>query len=352
MPPRSRRLRLAQRPLPAPLLVPSVSSKGFPLVEGVSEAGLSLAAVAQDLTDCLLVSAYDLQHGLLPDADRLLGPGHRDTIYGRVELLVVDSGGYELNTAEFESGEVRRGPYTAAEGFSRKDFEALADRLPHDRDLLVVSYDEPIRPDDPSSSRGSYREQREIAKRFFASRPHFKSDFLLKPEGRELYLDVAALTVDAPNLRGFDVIGVTEKELGPTLLDRLVELSRLRALLDSNGCRETPIHVFGSLDPLYTPLYFMAGGEIFDGLSWLRYAYFDGISVHPEQLTVLMDRIEDLEPTRDLRRLMSNIEQLGALQRSLARWAADPERYEHLGTQHVRLREIYDNLRARLAQEG
>lgn len=348
---RSRSLRLAGRPLPGPLLVPSVSSKGFPVVDGVSEAGLSLGAIAQDLTDSLLVSAYDLAHGLLPDSDRLLGPDHRQTMYGTPEMLVIDSGGYELNASEFEAGETRRGVHTPL-GFTREDFERLADRLPRDRDLLVVSYDEPIRLGDPHSARVTYREQRETAQRFFKDRPHFKSDFLLKPEGRKPYLDVVGLTTEAPNLRAFDVIGVTEKELGRTVLDRLVALSQLRTLLDRNGCRETPIHVFGSLDPVYTPLYFMAGGEIFDGLSWLRYAYVEDVSVHPDQLAVLTGSISDGEATRDLRRLMSNVEQLGAMQRSLVRWAAEPARYEHLGRRHVRLREIYDDLRARLAQEG
>ncbi len=96
----------------------------------------------------------------------------------------------------------------------------------------------------------------------------------------------------------------------------------------------------------------MAGGEIFDGLSWLRYAYVDNVSVHRDQLAVLTSRVDEGETTRDLRRLMSNLEQLGRLHHSLARWHAEPDRYEHLGLRHERLREIYDTLRARLAQKG
>lgn len=348
---RSRNLRLTDRPLRGPLLVPSVSSKGFPLIDGVSEAGASLRSVAQDLTDSLLVSAYDLAHRFMPEAEMLLGENHRQTIYETPELLIVDSGGYELNAYDFEAGETRRGHY-APRTFTRADFEAVADRLPHDRELLVVSYDEPIDLANADSARATYRTQRETAQRFFAARPHLKSDFLLKPEGRRPFLDIVALTVEAPNLRAFDVIGVTEKELGRTVLDRLVALARLRILLDGSGCRETPIHVFGSLDPLYTPLYFMAGGEIFDGLSWLRYAYIEDLSAHPDQLAVLTGNTDDGEETREMRRLMSNLAALGAMHRSLARWAAEPERYEHLGSRHVRIREVYDDLRARLALEG
>jgi len=96
----------------------------------------------------------------------------------------------------------------------------------------------------------------------------------------------------------------------------------------------------------------MAGGEIFDGLSWLRYAYYENLSLHPEQLAVLTHGIDDPEATRDMRRHMSNLQQLRAMHRSLARWAAEPDRYEHLGSRHLRLREIHDDLRERLAREG
>ena len=43
---------------------------------------------------------------------------------------------------------------------------------------------------------------------------------------------------------------------------------------------EIPIHIFGSLDTVCTPLYFVAGADIFDGLTWLRMAYKDGYTVY------------------------------------------------------------------------
>ena len=63
---------------------------------------------------------------------------------------------------------------------------------------------------------------------------------------------------------------------------------QLRRLLDHAGV-ESPIHVFGELDPLYTPLYFAAGGEMFDGLGWLRYTYREGVAVHRDA-TAILDR--------------------------------------------------------------
>jgi hypothetical protein len=342
----NRKLRLTAAPLlSGPLLVPSVSSKGFPITDGITEPGAALERVSPDITEALLISAYDLHHKLLPDGERLLGPEHHQTIYGTPRLLVVDSGGYELNPVGFESGETQRGPYSP-EKFTREDFEALVDRLPRDRDLLVVSYDSPGRP------RASFKEQREAAQRFFAGRSHLRSDFLLKPQAHDRVLDVAELTPDAANLSCFDVIGATEKELGETLLERLVVLARLRGLLDASGCAETPIHVFGSLDPVLTPLYFMAGAEIFDGLSWLRYAYVDGLSIHPDQLAALGGTVGDRQERRDLFRHMSNLAEIKSLKHSLGRWAHEPDRYDHLGPRHEKLREVYETMLAELAQKG
>ena len=346
MPSHNRKLRVTAVPLSGPLLVPSVSSKGFPVTdEGMTESGEALELVSPDITEALLVSAYDLHHKMLPDAERLLSQEHRQTIYATPRLLVVDSGGYELNPVGFEGGETQRGPHHPKE-FTREDFEALVDRLPHDKELLVVSYDSPERP------RAPYRDQRETAQQFFAARRHLRSDLLLKPQAEDRILNIEELTPDARNLSFFDVIGVTEKELGNSLLERLVTIARLRQLLDANGCAEIPIHVFGSLDPILTTLYFMAGSEIFDGLSWLRYAYIDGLSVHPDQLAVIRGNLDDRQERRDLYRYMSNLKEIQSLKHRLARWANQPDRYEELGPRYEILREIYESMLAELAQKG
>jgi hypothetical protein len=44
-----------------------------------------LQLASPDITEALLVSAYDLHHGLLPDHERLLGPEHAQTLYGTTE---------------------------------------------------------------------------------------------------------------------------------------------------------------------------------------------------------------------------------------------------------------------------
>jgi len=103
---------------------------------------------------------------------------------------------------------------------------------------------------------------------------------------------------------------------------------------------------------MLTPLYFMVGAEIFDGLSWLRYAYLDGLLIHPDQLGALRLNLDDRQERRDLYRYMSNMAQIKQLKHSLERWANEPDRYEHLGPQHDRLRDIYETVCAQLAQKG
>lgn len=96
----------------------------------------------------------------------------------------------------------------------------------------------------------------------------------------------------------------------------------------------------------------MAGAEIFDGLSWLRYAYVDGLSIHPDQLTVIRSRLGDRQKRRDFFRHMSNIAEIKSLKHSLGRWAHEPDRYEHLGPRYEMLREVYETMLAELAQKG
>ena len=52
-------------------------------------------------------------------------------------------------------------------------------------------------------------------------------------------------------------------------------IAQIRRALDGVGL-DTPLHVFGSLDTVTTPMYFMAGADIFDGLTWLRFAFYNG----------------------------------------------------------------------------
>ncbi|MBN9376214.1 MAG: hypothetical protein J0I40_12665 [Cellulomonas sp.] len=336
----TRTLPLTNPGLRTPVLIPSISSKGFPLLEnGESETANVLRLVAPQLTHSLLISAYDIHHRRLPDVDLLLNGQHHESSYSYPDLLVVDSGGYELSDV-YESGEVGRGPREVLP-FTREQHSQILELLPSDRDILAVTYD------DQRKLRPSYDEQVQSARSMATDYPRLLIDFLVKPAQSAQYINIDKLTPALPDARQFAVIGFTEKELGQTILDRLVSLAKIRRRLDESGLSALPIHVFGGLDPLMTTLYFMCGAEVFDGLSWLRYAYVDGLAIHEAELAILANAIEDRADRRDARRHLTNLAYLRDFQHRLERWAAEPRRYELLGAHHERLREIYELVRAR-----
>lgn len=78
----------------------------------------------------------------------------------------------------------------------------------------------------------------------------------------------------------FHALGVTEKELGGNFKERMINIARIRKALNGVGLENMPIHIFGSLDTVSTPLYFVAGADIFDGLTWLRFAYYKGMTIY------------------------------------------------------------------------
>jgi hypothetical protein len=276
------------RSVETPLVVPSVSSKGAGRsgpderpgsFEQIDVFEATLPALRRPVG--LLVSSYDLQYGFIPqerfrDAARSLP----------VDLLLVDSGSYE--TLPFE-GDPPFLQDKRALPWDEWMFEATIESLQSATDVALVSFDK----------HDTYEAQIESAGAFFRRHPGAVSDVLLKPPpGRDAeaaaFHDLDSLAPHAAALDAFQIIGVTEKELDATPVGRLVTLARLRELLDEAGVAR-PIHVFGGLDPLWTPLYIAAGAEIIDGLSWWRYAFDDGIATYPD-VGVLRDQALLTEP--------------------------------------------------------
>jgi hypothetical protein len=278
-----------------PVLVPGFSSKAVgplqvqkPGKSSKREETVASLVHSETLTpridEALLVSAYDINHGHLASAGSFKRGFARST-YAKPRLLIIDSGWYEKSVGPSS------GPFYhevgAADPWEEEDFIATIDGLDGDIQAIVVSWD-----DDPallgSTRKGkTYRAQIERAQQFFASRPHVGSTLLLKPPGRAAFHfePLRNLThSEAGDLRFFSAVGVTEKQLGDSISQRLEALATLRRKLDEAAAPDPPppIHVFGGLDPLHTPLYFAAGAEIFDGLGWLRYAYRDGFAYHRE----------------------------------------------------------------------
>jgi hypothetical protein len=268
-----------------PLLIPSFSSKGFAPVRVDRRKWPAPAACLKVLGgsafESLLISAFDIHHKQILHPGSLKR-GFQRSVYSIPQFLVIDSGWYE-STVGADAGE----PYEErrAVDWDRTTYEKTIDSLDDRLHAAVVSYDE----------NAPYDRQISHAQAFFASRPRFVSIIMLKPPRRDGEHDLARLRVKARRLRAFDIIGIAEKELGNTVITRLKTVAELRRLLDESEV-ESPIHVFGALDPLMTPLYFAAGAEMFDGLSWFRYAYHDDLSIHRDSMLVLSNQLDKRTP--------------------------------------------------------
>lgn len=275
-----------------PVLVPSLSSKGFAPVEiderAVPAPAAYLELLGTALTEALLISSFDIHHKQL-ERDGLVA-NFSASPYARPGLLIVDSGWYEARLWA-DVGE----PYEdarQARPWSYEDFEGVVESLDSEMSAALVNWDA----EHASKGQPSYDEQIARAQEFFEKHSRFRSDFLLKPERMSKWHHFNQLVPHVARLKAFDIIGVTEKELGDTITDRLVSLAYLRRAMDDARVRQ-PIHVFGGLDPLYTPLYFAAGAEIFDGLSWLRYAYSDdGLAVYREAEILMKEQYDKKLP--------------------------------------------------------
>lgn len=238
-----------------PLLVPSFSSKGFP------DVGKIVGYSAELIEGPALVSAYDIHY------KQIVQP------LNFASLLFLDSGGYEaskdLDLSDF--GDKRHRP----KDWTREKHEATLATWQSQVPTVLISYDHP-------RDRLPVAQQIERARGLAPGRDNVLREILLKPEtADQRYVKIEQIEQHVHSLSGFDIIGVTEKEVGSSLLERMKNIGRLRMALSRAGLN-IPIHVFGSLDTVTTPMYFLAGADIFDGLTWLRFAYQDGRTLYKQ----------------------------------------------------------------------
>ncbi len=243
-----------------PLLVPSFSSKGFPEVENIMQT------TAEVIEGPILVSAYDLHY------KKISSP------FDYASLLFLDSGGYEASRdAELSDYGARE---HAPNDWIRDHHNGILKSWSEKSPTIAISYDHP-------AERIPFAEQIARGRTTLGDGSRWGRELLLKPEtSTQVFLPVKALLPHVRNLAGFEVIGVTEKEIGSSILERMVNIAKLRRALTEVGL-QTPIHVFGSLDTVTTPMYFLAGADIFDGLTWLRFAYLNGYTVYKQNYSAI-----------------------------------------------------------------
>jgi|SRR5579859_3485650 len=243
-----------------PLLIPSFSSKGFPDVDDIIKYSSELVDGAT------LVSAYDLHY-------KKISPP-----FDFASVIFLDSGGYEaskdMDLSDFGDKQHVALPWT------QELHEAELAKWQPGVPSVLISYDHP-------QQRIPIEEQIIRAKRMASGRDDFIREILLKPETAiQTLLQMPDVIRNVHGFAEFDVIGVTEKEIGNSIIDRMKNIAKLRRALDKAGL-DTPIHVFGSLDTVTTPLYFLAGADIFDGLTWLRFAYHQGQTIYKQNYGAL-----------------------------------------------------------------
>lgn len=318
-----------------PLLVPSFSSKGSGRrrrrnADGthgtVFEVEEVLGAASEFLTDSMLISAYDVHHGRIPRPERAV-----------TEITILDSGGYETSDAQDLSTAfvhpVNPEPWDLAR------YASVLGVWPAHIPAMFVSYDN-------SAERLPLQAQIDVARSLFARFPGHLRTFLLKPETEDQqYLPIPEVISHAHQFSSFDVLGATEKELGSSFLKRMENIAKLRVALDEAGV-QAPLHVFGGLDPISVPLYFFAGAEIFDGLTWLRYGYDGGCALYSQNFAVRRIGIDRRDDFIKMKTMQDNLGALTDLTNQMRRFLIDLS-FAKFGPNSELFSEAFDLLKTR-----
>lgn len=245
-----------------PLLLPSFSSKGFPEVAEI------IKVMAEFITGPILVSSYDIHH---------------KTISKKItfaSLIFLDSGGYEARY-EHDLSEAY-GKVHKPKHWNRSYHEEVLRKWSSQWPTVAVTYDSP-------TLFQKFNEQVRAARSVKTKYPNFIWEFLLKPENKkDRFISLEKIITHINQLREFKILGMTEKEIDDTLFGAMRKIARLRMALDAADV-QIPIHIFGSLDPLTSLLYFISGAEIFDGLTWLRFGYHEGHTLYWQNYAAVHD---------------------------------------------------------------
>ena len=251
-----------------PMLVPSFSSCADIDVWNV------IRSTRKFIRNQILISAYDIryQKGTIPSLKN-------------AELIFLDSGGYECGKEDLRSSFSRK---ANVQEWNKGIFSKIVEkwpRFPQNPPTIIVSFDHP-------SLRESLDNQIRNAKEFFSEHDGVLHEFLIKPETkRSKTLNIKMIISRLSRMKNFDILGFAEKELGNSVLDRMISISRIRSAMDKKGI-DIPLHIFGSLDPVTTPLYYFSGADIFDGLSWLRFSFYEGDAFYRDSLGPKIEGID------------------------------------------------------------
>ena len=304
-----------------PLLVPSFSSKALVDVDAVFEA------LQPSITESFLVSAYDIHFRKIELPD-----------FPFAEVVFLDSGGYEISKDHDLMDPLYASP--KPKEWTVEKYRSVLERVDPIMPTFVTAFDHP-------EVRRPISEQIDVAEEAFKRFPDLGRELLFKPETVDQeFVPIPSLVAQVSRFSEFDIVGITETELGDSMLDRMVNIARIRIAMDDEDIIK-PLHIFGSLDPVCTPLYFLAGADIFDGLSWIRFSYMDDIAVYHKNHAALRFGISDGDRLSMARIYDANLHYLSEFKSRMLRYLLDGDE-KRLGTHGGFFAKSLDDLRVKV----
>ena len=313
-----------------PMLVPAFSSKFEPAI------GSIIKQMPEYINGPILISAYDVYY---KDITKIKVP------ITFCSLLFLDSGGYEVSQ-DRDLADIVHDNYKPKE-WNKEKYLSVLDNWSYKRPTVIVSYDHP-------QNKYSTGRQIKIAKSWFKDRKNVLSEILIKPEPRNKMVSIDHIIENVELLNYFDIVGFTEKELGRSIIERMENITRTRIAMREKDVSR-PIHIFGSLDMLSTPLYFIAGADIFDGLTWLRYGYVNGLSIYEQNFGLITALpLDSTDVYTRGRRVVFNLDELAKLRQKMANYLVDGDlkKLEQFKSHAGLFRNAFDALRSRLKSRG
>ena len=282
-----------------PLFVYSYSSKGFPNLS--NRLQYSLPHVPS-----YLLSLYDYEYTI--PSELISAADSRIRIW--------DSGGYEASVC----------PTCENSGTKKWDentYVQTANRIPWNGLDILVSYDTPNEPK-------CMQQQVERALHLYTKvEGTYARDLLIHvPDNTDPY--VLAETV-GPYTNEFKILGLIEKEIAPTWAHGVCFINRLRSALSAlDTKRYIPIHVFGCFDLKTVARFTLAGADIFDGLTWLRYLFLNGDVLYRREIEYAIPIEQLLTADLGLPMIRHNIQDMEQLRSDLtyAIYTNDTEKFE------------------------
>ena len=247
--PHAQSRRIDKLDVPTPLVVPSFSSRGFPLLTEIWNE------LSHKLYGVCLVSAFDVAEGRIPS-----------DVTDLVNVVFWDSGLFETNDEWTEAN--GHGAQSKSVKWTKEQYRDTLKNIGRTGNSVVVNFDEV----------GDLENQVLNALEDFSLVPYAASDFLVKPTYESEWVNLPKLGLYLDRLVEVDVIGITAREAGDSLITRCSSIVMLRDMLNRSGLG-TPIHIFGAINPYELLAYFFCGADVFDGLNWLRCSFRNRTSI-------------------------------------------------------------------------